>query len=212
MELTKDIICPHCGEAQKYRIYAGISGIRTPRLKQMILEETLFDWKCSRCGYFANMAYPLMYNDPQAGYVVCLDLVEGTNKVTATEQMQDMKLRMVKNPAELKEKILIFDSGYDDVAMELVKGALCDIVRGTYQVKRVHAYFSRENQGELEFAVFLPGKNEPVYHSTRVDVYKQSEEVLKSMAIGSPSGFVRVDARLARKIMLEFQNMEQAAQ
>ena len=45
--------------------------------------------------------------------------------------------------AELKEKILTFDAGYDDVAVELVKNALCGIIKNTYQVSRVHAYFSR---------------------------------------------------------------------
>ena len=53
--------------------------------------------------------------------------------------------------------------------MELVKNALCTIIQRTYRVERLHAYFSRINGEEMEFAIFLPRKPEPVYHSNDVD-------------------------------------------
>ena len=121
--------------------------------------------------------------------------------------MKSFTKRSVKNLAELKEKILIFDAGYDDTAVELVKNALCGIIRNTYKVSRVHAYFSRVDNGEMEFAIFLPQTNEPVYHSTKLDVYKQSQEVLRALDFVDPAGFVRVDARLARKIIEDYQNI-----
>ena len=102
---------------------------------------------------------------------------------------------------------MIFDAGYDDTAVELVKNALCGIIRNTYKVSRVHAYFSRVDNGEMEFAIFLPQTNEPVYHSTKLDVYKQSQEVLRALDFVDPAGFVRVDARLARKIIEDYQNI-----
>lgn len=208
MEITKEIICPNCGASQKYNIHTGISGVRTPKLKQMILSETLFEWRCKKCNYFADMAYPFVYSDPDAALVVCLDLVPGTNVVKPVPGVEGMDKRMVKNPAEMKEKIMISDAGYSDVAMELVKCALCDIIRTSYKVKRVHAYFCRENEGELEFAVFLPGKNEPVYHSTKVDVYTQSEAVLKAIDYSQPDEFIRVDSALARKILQDYKNLK----
>ena len=58
--------------------------------------------------------------------------------------------------------------------------------------------------GEMEFAIFLPQTNEPVYHSTKLDVYKQSQEVLRALDFVDPAGFVRVDARLARKIIEDY--------
>ena len=71
-EIIKDIICPQCGEPQKYRLYASINARDNPELKQLALEETVFDWRCQRCNYFAAMAYPFLYMDPEAGYVVCV--------------------------------------------------------------------------------------------------------------------------------------------
>ena len=206
-EITKEIVCPQCGEPQKYRLYSSINAGENPDLKQMLLDETLFVCRCKRCNYGAAMAYPFLSKDPAAGYIVCVTPGGSGNNAEPTEAVKSFTKRSVKNLAELKEKILIFDAGYDDTAVELVKNALCGIIRNTYKVSRVHAYFSRVDNGEMEFAIFLPQTNEPVYHSTKLDVYKQSQEVLRALDFVDPAGFVRVDARLARKIIEDYQNI-----
>lgn len=206
-EIIKEIICPQCGESQKYRLYASVNAQENPELKQQILEETLFDWRCSRCNYFAAMAYPFLYSDPEKRYVVCVTPAGSGRALEPTAAVRDFTKRAVKNLAELKEKILLLDAGYDDIAIELVKNALCGIIKNTYQVNRVHAYFSRVDQGEMEFAIFLPQKDEPVYHSTKLDVYKQSQEVLRALDYAEPAEFLRADARLARKIIENYQNI-----
>ena len=124
-----------------------------------------------------------------------------------TPEVQSFTKRRVKNLAELKEKILILDAGFDDVAVELVKNALCTIIQRTYRVERLHAYFSRINGEEMEFAIFLPRKPEPVYHSTKLEVYRQSQEVLRSLDFVDPQGFVTVNAKLARQLLEEYQNI-----
>lgn len=206
-EIAKDIICPQCGESQKYKLYASINAKENPELKQRVLDETLYDWRCRRCNYFAAMAYPFLYTDPDAGCVICVVPAGSSNTAEPTDAVKDFTKRSVKNMAELKEKILIFDAGYDDVAVELVKNALCGIIKNTYKVNRVHAYFSRVNNGEMEFAIFIPRKDEPVYHSTKLDVYKQSQEVLRALDFVDPAGFATVDAKLARKIIEDYQNI-----
>ena len=206
-EISKDIICPQCGESQKYRLFASINAKENPELKRRVLDETLFDWRCTRCNYFAAMAYSFLYTDPDAGYIICVTPAGEGSVTEPTQEIQDFTKRSVRNLAELKEKILIFDAGFDDVAVELVKNALCTIIWKTYQVDRVHGYFSRVNNGEMEFAIFLPRKYEPVYHSTKLEVYRQSQEVLRSLDFVDPQGFAKVDSRLARKILEEYQNI-----
>ena len=206
-EISKDIICPQCGESQKYRLFASINAKENPELKRRVLDETLFDWRCTRCNYFAAMAYSFLYTDPDAGYIICVTPAGEGSVTEPTQEIQDFTKRSVRNLAELKEKILIFDAGFDDVAVELVKNALCTIIRKTYQVDRVHGYFSRVNNGEMEFAIFLPRKYEPVYHSTKLEVYRQSQEVLRSLDFVDLQGFAKVDSRLARKILEEYQNI-----
>ena len=206
-EIEKDILCPQCGESQKYRLFASINAKENPELKRRVLSETLFDCRCKRCNYFPAMAYSFLYTDPEAGYMVAVTPAGESRTAEPTQEVQSYTKRTVKNLAELKEKILIFDAGFDDVAIELVKNALCTIIAKTYQVNRVHAYFSRINEEEMEFAVFLPRKQEPVYHSTKLDVYRQSQEVLRSLDFGDPPGFARVDSRLARKLLQDYQNI-----
>ena len=101
-EITKDIVCPQCGESQKYRLYAGINAQENPELKQRILDETLFDWRCQRCNYFAAMAYPFLYTDPQGKYVVCVTPAGSKNTAQPTPAVKDYTKRQVKNLAELK--------------------------------------------------------------------------------------------------------------
>lgn len=205
-EIVKDIVCPQCGESQKYKLYASVNAKEHPDLKQSILEETLFDWRCRRCNYFAAMAYPFVYIDNEAGFVVCVAPGGSGSTVEATPQIKTYVKRRVKNLAELKEKILIFDSKLDDVAVELVKNALCTIIKRSYNNTRLHAYFSRMEDEKLEFAIYLPRQPEPVYHSTRIEVYAQSQEVLRTLNYSDPEDFSVVDARLAKRIIEEYQN------
>lgn len=206
-ELEKDMICPQCGESQKYKLFSSISAQDNPELKEKVMMETLFDWRCRRCNYFAQMAYPFVFTDVKSSYVVCFSPGGNAKNVQPTGEFAQMRKRAVKNLAEMKEKILIFDAGLDDIALELVKNALCGIIKNTYKTERIHAYFSRENKGELEFAIFLPGKNDPVYHSTKAEVYGQSQEVLRTLDFKEPKGFSVVDARMAHKILDDYQNI-----
>lgn len=207
-EIIKDILCPQCGESQQHRILSSIHAAEQPDQKDAILREVFFDWTCVHCDYTAAMAYPFLYIDREKEYVICLAPVGNTESIEPSGAMGTKKKRMVKNLSEMKEKILIFDAGYDDVCMELVKSALCSIIKKTYKVNRLHAYFSRENEGELEFAIFLPGKDAPVYHSTKTEVYFQSQEVLRALAYQEPQKeFLRVDARLSRKLLEQYQNI-----
>ncbi len=204
-EIMKDIICPQCGVSQKYRLYTSINARENPELKRMALEETVFDWRCGRCSYFAAMAYPFLYMDPDARYVICVTPGGSGQPAEPTEAVKDFVKRRVKNLAELKEKLLIFDNGLDDVAVEVVKNALCTIIKSKYEAKRVHAYFSRIQEDSMEFAIFVPGRPNPVYHSTRLEVYKQSQEVLRALDFMDPPGFAVVDARLAKSILEQYQ-------
>lgn len=205
-EIVKDIVCPQCGESQKYKLFSSINAREHPDLKRSILEETLFDWRCDRCSYFAAMAYPFVYIDNEAGYVVCAAPGGSGSTLEVTPALKTYVKRRVKNLAELKEKILIFDSKLDDVAVELVKNALCTIIRRSYNNARLHAYFSRMEDEKLEFAIYLPRRPEPVYHSTRIEVYAQSQEVLRTLNYSDPDDFSVVDARLAKRIIEEYQN------
>ena len=145
--------------------------------------------------------------DPEAGYVVCVTPGGGGSAAEPTPPVEKFVKRRVKNLAELKEKLLVFDSRLDDVAVEVVKNALCTIIKNKYEANRVHAYFSQVEGNDMRFAIFVPGKPEPVYHSTRMEVYQQAQEVLRTLDFVDPPGFATIDARLARRIIEQYQHI-----
>ena len=99
-EIEKDILCPQCGQSQKYRLYASINAKENPELKRRVLSETLFDWRCKRCNYFAAMAYSFLYTDPEAGYIVCVAPGGEGRTAQPTQEIQSYTKRVVKNLAE----------------------------------------------------------------------------------------------------------------
>lgn len=204
--VTKEIACPQCGSAQSLTLYSGINVSDNPELKEKILNESLFDYRCPRCGYGAQMAYPLVYHDPKNGYMIALYRTNTKgNKVEAPQSISGITKRRVKNLAELKEKILIFDAGLDDVAVEMVKNALCSIIVKTYASNKIKCYFSRKCEDEsLEFAIFISGKKEPIYHATKPEVYHQSAEVLRTLNFSEPNEFLRVGSTMAQALLDEY--------
>lgn len=128
-KIQKDIVCPACGQTQKLEMYTSVNAEENPELRRDILRESMFDWECLHCGYTAQMAYPMIYHDPMNAFMICLrpsGAVSGAEPIPA---VRALKKRSVKNPQELKEKILIFEAGLDDAAVELVKNAIVTVVR-----------------------------------------------------------------------------------
>jgi hypothetical protein len=208
-QLTKEIICPQCGEGCKLNLTPGINAVDNPELKEAILNETLFDWICPRCGYGAMIMYPLVYHDPKEGYMITMysKSTKG-NKIEAPSSISGVVKRRVKTLAELKEKILIFDAGLDDVAVELVKNALEEIIHKSYGSQKIKIHFSRiAEEGSLEFAIFVEGKKEAIYHAVKSEVYDQSEEVLRSLDFSEPNDFLRVGPTLAKKILEQYRSI-----
>ena len=99
-------------------------------------------------GYAICAVYPMIYHDPMNAFMICLrpsGAVSGAEPIPA---VRALKKRSVKNPQELKEKILIFEAGLDDAAVELVKNAIVTVVRKNLD-GNVHAYFCAATEEEL---------------------------------------------------------------
>ncbi len=207
-DIVKDIICPRCGAAQEHATCAQVYTAKSPEIKQQILKETYFGWTCQKCGYYADMTYPCLFIDIKFKYALLFLPVGHTKLPEIPEQLAGYRKRIVRNPAELKEKLLIFESGHDDIALELVKSALCTTVLDKYKVSKLKALFSRDNNGDLEFALFLPDKKEPVYHAIRAEIYEESKKILETIGYRENDEFLQVNAKLAAGLLNEFEQTE----
>ena len=208
--ITKEISCPNCGAVNKMDLWPGIDRKEKPLLRKKVLDESLFYWVCPHCGYRALMEYPCLYHDKELGFLLCL-LPEGNGEVPGPlPPLPDrLKLRLVTETAQLKEKILLFESGYDDVAMELVKHSLTQLVVEKWHIPSAAAYFTRADEKEIEFAFFRPGQTRPVLQRTRMKAYRQAREILKLLHYRDEKGFVTVDGSLADQLFQRFHRLEQ---
>lgn len=133
-QMSKDVSCPKCSAAVRTKMWPGICAQDSPELRMRVLDEAFFDWKCPECGYEARFLYPCLYHDRDRKFMVYLapnDKAGEFQPVDVSEkfpQLAGVKKRVVSTPAELKEKILIFEAGLNDYAVELVKAALASVI------------------------------------------------------------------------------------
>lgn len=115
--VTKTVSCPNCGVPHDMEIFTSINAADNPELKERILNEDLFDFRCERCGYTCQITYPLVYHDPTAGFMVIMYAQgQSGNHEEPPISLRNVVKRKVDSLAKLKEKILIFDAGFNDVA------------------------------------------------------------------------------------------------
>ena len=121
MKETVNVSCPDCGMAAAVTIYNSVRANETS-LKQEILEQQIFDYRCYNCKSISRLVYPLLYVDNKKRFAVWY-LSEGN-----TPEMQDaldefsiitgnIRKRVVYEVSQLVETILIFDSGLHDLFM-----------------------------------------------------------------------------------------------
>lgn len=216
-QMNKDVSCPHCGAAVKTQMWPGIDVQENPELRGHVLDETLFDWKCPACGYEAQFVYPCLYHDRNGKFMIYVVpngndcALQAVDVSEAFPQFNGMMKRVVSSLTGLKEKILIFESGLNDLAVELVKLALTDVAEKKRGRTVGAGYFCSVNQEEerIEFSFFLEGEKEPVRQSTRMDVYNKSLEIVESVgALADKGEFQSVDSAAAQEVLRIYREEE----
>ena len=207
-EISKPVSCPRCGEAVETRMWPGVNAEVNPNLREQVLQETLFNWTCPACGYVAQMAYPCLYHDKGRKFMIYLIPNGGKTELDAVDvdhafpQIGYVQKRVVSSLAALKEKILVFEAGLDDRAVELVNLALASVVDKKDGQKPQEGYFSfsDEENNRIVFVLFFPVKPEVVLKTTRLDAYRRSQEIVEELH-PDQKGFAAVDPELAQELL-----------
>lgn len=153
-EKNFEFVCPRCKDRGIMHEYPVIDVQESPQLKDKILDGSLFSYTCRSCGYTTLVAYDCLYVDESQHLLIHL-VEQGDNSTAekAEAKYSGYTIRRVRDPNELMEKILIFDAGLDDRAVELQKHLLIDQIQKEKPDLKVHAlYFSPEDDG-YQFAV-----------------------------------------------------------
>lgn len=133
-KITKAIVCPMCGEMSKADVYTSINPSVTKGVRRRALDGELFAWKCPSCGYSARLTYPILYNDMKNRFMVYfipkIDHFQLCDKELEEKysNLRNISKRIVPSFNSFKEKIFIFESGLDDMSVELTKLAISQTV------------------------------------------------------------------------------------
>ena len=128
--INKAIVCPMCGELSRAEIYTSVNSTLSKELRNRVLSGELFSWTCPSCNYHARLTYPILYNDMKNRFMVYLipkiDRYQLCDKELEAKysNLRNINKRIVPNFNTFKEKIFIFESGLDDMAVELTKLAI----------------------------------------------------------------------------------------
>ena len=127
-KLTKftreELACPKCGKVHLCDRYSVINVTEKPELKEKVLLNKLFVFKCDACGLTAPLTYESVYVDTKKKLLFYLtpERTENTEKSLAMwEKVDAGQKRIVTSLNDLKEKILIADNLLDDRIVEFMK-------------------------------------------------------------------------------------------
>jgi hypothetical protein len=127
------IACPACGHQQSFVVWSSVNVSIDPSLKESFLDGHLITFHCAQCSKSAHVAYDVLYHDMDHSFAVWLKHPEDDGSFGIDNLAEDVSslftdryiCRLVPSFQELVEKVRIFDDGFDDYAIELLKLLIC---------------------------------------------------------------------------------------
>ncbi len=209
----KTICCPKCTGQNKVVIYQSITPNEDMSLRRDLLNESIFLYKCTHCHYNAKLSYPVLYNDTKNRFLIYL--IPNSEKQHITDRVLEKEnsnvspvdKRIVSTFNELKEKIILFEAGLDDMAIELTKIALRVEIKNNDKIDVLDAHFSIYDKNQIGFTFFEKDTNTPIIKTTDLKVYKASKTIVKRLAKKEllANGFIRIDRLWGQEILYKYQ-------
>ncbi|MCQ2349243.1 MAG: CpXC domain-containing protein [Paludibacteraceae bacterium] len=122
------IKCPKCGEDGAFKVWTSVNATLNPELREKVLDGSMFHFHCEKCGGDFILPNPTLYHDMNHQFMVWLvanpsDKMPGFS-LSGNPEFANYKCRVVSSLDELNEKIFIFESGLNDVVIEIIKHEL----------------------------------------------------------------------------------------
>lgn len=208
MALSAEIraVCSGCGAESLVKVYRSVNADEDPELKEKVKDGSLFIWECPRCGVHNLTGADFLYHDPGKKLMIWLlpgkaDSVSESRLEKIAGNLDNYTLRRVDDAGSLVEKVNIFDSGLDDMVVEICKyvtkmelaekaGDKAEaIMKAVFRFYRMQGADNR-----LVFTFPLDGKMQAV--PVGFSIYEDSRGILgRNPAIAeSVKGFAKVDS------------------
>lgn len=125
---NRNLECPSCGKKSRFKIWDRIQIDKNPGLREKVRDLSLFRFQCPKCGHETYLDYDFLYIQSDLRLVIYY--APGGGDVTDMHQslqkpeyefMKAFRYRLIRQRTQLLEKLAIFDAGYDDRLIEIMK-------------------------------------------------------------------------------------------
>lgn len=124
---TETVECPKCGKKSPFTVWNSVNVTLDPSVKQDVLSGKIFLFHCPHCHTETYVLYSLLYHDPDHSFMVWFVPDSGETEADLPPGMTEMytgqgyRFRLASRMPDFVEKILIFEAGLNDIAVEAVK-------------------------------------------------------------------------------------------
>lgn len=214
-KVTKAVVCPMCGELSKAEIYTSVNPAIQKGIRGRVLDGELFSWICPSCNHSARLTYPILYNDMKNRFMVYLipkfDRFQLCDKELEQKysNLRNINKRVVPTFNLFKEKIFIFESGLDDMSVELTKLAISQTVSKKLDGEKITegylSMYDRESN-TMGFTYFIGEECEPYVQTARLEIYGKSKDIVDEFALKDKKlkGFIKIDREWAENILYRY--------
>ena len=217
--ISKEVTCPKCNHTQGAHLYISINASNDPQFKNALLSGKILRYRCESCGYEARYTYPLLYNDMKRRFMVYLipqiDRFQLEDRALEDDyrNLKGIRKRITADFNSMKEKIFIFESGLDDMAVELTKYAISEMVAKKHDLGRVTEgyltiYYRETNT--IGFTYFIGENAEPFVQSARLEIYRKSMKIVNAICGNDKklSGFIKIDREWAENTLFRYKRVK----
>ena len=217
--ISKEVSCPKCSHTSSAHLYISINATNDPGFRDDLLSGKLLDYTCPNCGFHGRYTYPLLYNDMKRRFMVYLSpeidrfQLEDRTLENDYRNLKGIRKRITADFNSFKEKVFIFESGLDDMAVELTKYAIAAMVAKKQDLSRISdGYLSMYNRetNTIGFTYFLGENNEPFVQSARLEIYRKSLKIVDAICGNDKklSGFIKIDREWAENTLFRYKRIK----
>lgn len=217
-KVKRNITCPKCGDIKETTLLCSVNASSLNDAHKLIFDDRFFEWTCEKCGETRQLLHPLLYNDiknrTMVYYIPNVDRRQLVDDRLETEfpELNDVKKRVVPTVNALKEKLYIFDLGLDDMAVELTKLAVAELIAKSQKIHVTEGYLSAydEEANTIGFEFFVGETGKPFLQSTRIEVYTRSLEIVQTYFADEDNrkGFIAIDRRWAKEALAQYRKLK----
>ena len=217
--INKSVSCPKCGKMNDTSILCSINTKNDEVLCRDLFSGSLFRWRCRYCNYSAYLLHPLLYNNTEKRFMVYYipnvdrrQVLDESLEKDFPELHSTVCKRVVPSVNAFKEKISVLNQGLDDMAVELTKLAVAELVRKRACADIKDGFFveTRPDSGIISFQFFIGSEQKSYLQSTKMAVYNRSLEIVHEhfQRDKLSHGFLNIDQRWAREALQRYRNIK----